>query len=1012
MSLLLLAALTLAANPQPQVLDDRLQIQLVAEHPDVRTPTGIAVDEKGRVLVIESHTHFPPPNYDGPKTDRILLLDDFDPATGRARKISTFFEGTTHTMALALYHDGSFYVATRMEIFRLRDTDNDGRADERTPICHLDTPGNYPHNGLSGFAFDFAGNVYFGFGENLGAEYKLIGSDGKELKGGGEGGNIYCCDPAGKNLRRVATGFWNPFALGFDPFGRLFAVDNDPDSRPPCRLLHIVEGGDYGFKFRNGRKGVHPFTAWNGELPGTLPMVAGTGEAPCAVMAYDSDNLPEEYRGDLLVTSWGDHRLECYKLRPRGASFSAEMTQVIRGGENFRPVGLALAPDGSLYMSDWVDKSYQLHGKGRVWRISAKNPPKPSRPADPVAAMSSPHGPWREAAARKLTPDDCVRVVNNSADERVRSLAGRAAFWTNNRWQKIVTQSVSDVESEELELTKIARLGEAIARFKPHDFERAAALSDRYARLVLEELSNEEADKLFDDIAQWERNRYVGDDEPIELRLAMLNLVRGLSTVDKDTKLLEASPDPFIQAMFVRYESDRIRNTPARYSIGLFGRLYHIVQQTPAKKIGSNLEGFNDDLRRYATSKPHKARILAAALRIADKPEFRPAAMEMLQSPDETTRLIAILWIGEARLTDYRGELERAVKSSSNSRQTFEAALAALSLLDGQRPANAKDENAGEEYVVRLLQDDSTPVEVQRFALRVLRADHPTLTVELLARLLAESDESLRLEVIRTLRQRPDSERWPQIREIAADENAPAQLRCEAILGLSPGNADDRKLLFQLTSGEQAEVADEALRALRGFDLEPEEKEQLTALAAKLEGPRKELAERALRRNPPKNLPKHEDVATWLKMAEGPGNPQAGERIFYHVRVGGCFRCHEFEGRGYNVGPDLSTVGRSMTRERLVQSLVDPSREIAPQFTNWAIQTTEGEVLTGIHVGDEVDGRMRFADQNGRVFHVHPNDIDQRKPSSQSIMPEGLVDNLTPQELRDLIAFLLRAKPQ
>jgi hypothetical protein len=72
LSPLLYAALVLSADRQlPQVLDDRLQLQLVAEHPDVRTPTGIAVDEKGRVLVIESHTHFPPPNYDGPKADRI-----------------------------------------------------------------------------------------------------------------------------------------------------------------------------------------------------------------------------------------------------------------------------------------------------------------------------------------------------------------------------------------------------------------------------------------------------------------------------------------------------------------------------------------------------------------------------------------------------------------------------------------------------------------------------------------------------------------------------------------------------------------------------------------------------------------------------------------------------------------------------------------------------------------------------------------------------------------------------
>ena len=83
----------------------------------------------------------------------------------------------------------------------------------------------------------------------------------------------------------MATGFWNPFHLCVDAFDRLFAVDNDPDSRPPCRLMHIVPDGDYGYRYRNGRKGVHPFTAWNGELPGTLPMTAGTGEAPSGVLA-------------------------------------------------------------------------------------------------------------------------------------------------------------------------------------------------------------------------------------------------------------------------------------------------------------------------------------------------------------------------------------------------------------------------------------------------------------------------------------------------------------------------------------------------------------------------------------------------------------------------------------------------------------------------------------------------------------------------------------------------------
>ena len=123
---------------------------------------------------------------------------------------------------------------------------------------------------------------------------------------------------------------------------------------PPCRMVHVVEGGDYGFQFRYGRSGKHPFQSWNGELPGTLPMMTGVGEAPCEILSYESDGLPEEYRGELLVTIWADHRVERYRLKPHGASFKADRLPFIQGGKDFRPVGLATAPDGSLFFSDWV----------------------------------------------------------------------------------------------------------------------------------------------------------------------------------------------------------------------------------------------------------------------------------------------------------------------------------------------------------------------------------------------------------------------------------------------------------------------------------------------------------------------------------------------------------------------------------------------------------------------------------------------------------------------------------
>src|SRR5262249_31555369 len=111
----------------PTVTDDRLVIELVAGEPDIVTPTSLTVDERGRVWVIENHTHERPANYKGPTSDRVRVFADFD-GNGRPRKITTFAEGFKNAMSLALGRAGEVFLATRSDVYRLRDTDGNGAA--------------------------------------------------------------------------------------------------------------------------------------------------------------------------------------------------------------------------------------------------------------------------------------------------------------------------------------------------------------------------------------------------------------------------------------------------------------------------------------------------------------------------------------------------------------------------------------------------------------------------------------------------------------------------------------------------------------------------------------------------------------------------------------------------------------------------------------------------------------------------------------------------------------------
>ncbi len=803
----------------PRAAGDRYTLELVAAEPDIVTPIGMAFDRQGRLLVIESHTHQRSKDYDGPERDRVRMLADTDGAGTRHRDKSpgagsrldlwtTFADGFRHAMNLLVRDDGGVYLVTRDRLLLLRDTDDDGIADMQRELLRLETEDDYPHNALGGIDQAADGSLMIGLGENHGLPFRLIGADGKIIAATGGLDGFFRCSADGANLEHVARGVWNPFSLCVLDDGRIFAVDNDPDASPPCRLLHVVPGGDYGYLYQYGRAGTHPLQCWNGELPGTLPMVCGVGEAPTAIVAHGAW---------LWVTSWGDHRIERYRLVPRGASYGAQREVIVQGDADFRPTGMAVAPDGSLYFGDWVKRDYPVHGKGRIWRLVL---------------------PKEDATERFLarSPEDIAATDDNGG-----------AF------------AVAESSDPFVNIHAVWRLKQRIFR------DAVPAATPRFRLNMLE-----------------------------SARLCMLDAGRlpGLN-----------SPDP----------------------------------------------------------------LLSAALRD--------------ESPD--VRLYAVRWIADERIIALRDDVARLLEGPQPDSRYYLAVLAAVDWLDHEPKMRGRD--IADELIVRELQNTDRSPTAHALALQSLSPNNKFLTLGRLRDYLQADYLPLRLEAVRTLTQQSDKERFDLLAATARDAGQNDAVRAEAIMGLAPAAEDFKDLLERFAVNDNQSLQSESERVMRLTKLRPA---------------------------PAESKPPLTDLAAWHALLNEPGDAASGRRLFFSSVGARCAVCHQYDGRGGRIGPDLTHVGRSTSRERIIDSVLQPSQEVAPHYQPWVLTTADGRTLVGLRLAEGGDdGSEEYADAAGERFTLKSADIESREASPKSIMPDGLENTISIADLRDLVTFLTAGTP-
>ena len=944
---------------KPRVNIEGAEISLLIQDPDIVTPTGIAVDSDDRIWVIENHTHVRKDDYPGPDVDRLLIFEGYLSSNPENKKVIEYATDFKDGMSLTLKDNGQVLIATRASIIQFTDLNNDFIADKRDTLIGLESEEKFSHNGMSGLVIGPDNKIYFQCGENFGSEYLMTGTDGTKILGEErEGGSIYRCNMDGSNLERIGTAIWNCFGMTFDPYGNLFSVENDPDSHPPCRLLHIVKGGNYGFEFNHGRDGLSPLTSWFGQIPGTLPMVSGTGEAPCGIMHYDASLFGEKIQSSLLVAAWGDSVIQSYDLVSNGGSFISQPYAFVEGKKNFAPVELAVDSKGGIIISDWASLRYPVHGKGKIWRISP--PPNASEKVqknDQFQLLNSPY-----AAIRKNTANEIISSASNIIDylsnKQIKDIAKPNILW-----------AAANNEHPQLKELLIKALDDK------NELIRGLSVQ------ILIEKNLIDNEKFYFDLFQNDPSMHV-----------KRQAIYGLESEDAYNLVL---------GMFRE-------NTPFIHTaiIEIFGKADNIDMLINTSKSNTSYERLGALL----------------CLRRANADMPREIMKQYLFDPDYTNRQVALKWISEERLIQFRDLVEESfVTLNDFDQKIFDAYMVAFQYLDGKwEPVTPRVNKAakvtgwGDKATPHFAEGDKSwtkyPYKRQPFLLKALRNDnfssnlkaralssmdpyHADLTITFLMELFNEGAEDIQIEVTRTLSTRiTDAEACKTVRNIAKDKNQNIKTRLEALTGLGNSavvNESSINTLLEILSNDQEidSIRNEAFKNYQSVypDLNIDQ------------------FNLSLERRPT-------SLDEWRKYGHEQGDENSGARIFYSGRYQ-CGSCHRIDGRGGIYGQDLSRIGLNASKDRIIESILHPSDIISPAYVGYEVTTEEEDAYVGREDQDhDTKYHLSMILANGERKYILYETIVEKRILDHSLMPSGLYETMTAVEFRDLIQFLSERK--
>ncbi len=254
------------------------------------------------------------------------------------------------------------------------------------------------------------GRIYMSFGDR-GAS--LTNREGRRIHLPDCGG-VLRCEPDGRLLEVFCQGLRNPQELAFDDEGNLWTVDNDTAGADPCRVLHLVEGGDYGW--RTSYQHMEGFgqwvkeELWKGGRDGILPLAGTVSQGPSGLAFYPGTGFGERLAGTFLHADFPGG-VWAYTVKPAGVSFVVDRKEKFLW--NCWPTDVDFGPDGAAYVLDWVSGWGQTP-RGRIYRITPTQAPTDAE----VTLVAQVRRLLSEGFAER--PDGEVVALLAHADRRIR----------------------------------------------------------------------------------------------------------------------------------------------------------------------------------------------------------------------------------------------------------------------------------------------------------------------------------------------------------------------------------------------------------------------------------------------------------------------------------------------------------------------------------------------------------------------------------------------------------------